>query len=205
MKSHPDVGTDSSCISALPLFAQWDLGLFLLQGQACTLAGTLGLQQSVFTLMFPQYKQRVCWYKESSFSEWWELKCEHIECVLETDLRKLTATETRASKITYLGNWGSWLWPSTSAALHLNPLGSEQPPQVLLGSTTHFRQFKMTLMLRFVVSLTPSQCQTKNFLCWISHQIHGSSFSLLFLLNIPAFYVALHVKSNAVAYPAFLW
>lgn len=38
---HPDVGTDSSCISASPCnsslllsFAQWDLGLFLLEGQA---------------------------------------------------------------------------------------------------------------------------------------------------------------------------
>lgn len=65
MKSHPDVGTDSSCISALPCNSCFCCSVgsgtvFTARTSCCTLAGTLGLQQSVFTVMFPQHKQRVC-------------------------------------------------------------------------------------------------------------------------------------------------
>lgn len=152
-------------LAALLFVAQWDLGLFLLQGQAAAHWQGLWASRKVFSQWCSLSTSKGCAdTRRAQFSVIGIEVQAHRVCAWDR-LEKTHNSGTRASKIPYLCNWGSCLWPLTSAALHLNPLGSEQPPQVLLGSTTHFRHFKMTLMLWFIVSLTPSQKQTKNFLC----------------------------------------
>lgn len=185
------------CLATLLFVTQWDMGLFLLQGQAAAHWQGLWASSKVFSQWcFLSTNKGCADTRRAPFLSDRNQNASTLSvCMRQT--RKRTTQKPELQKSLIWVTWGSWLWPLTSAALPLNPLRSEQPPQMLLGSTTHFRHFKMTLMLRVTVSLTSSQCQTKNFLCWISCQIHGSSFPLLFLLNnIPAFYAALHVKSN---------